>query len=157
MIPINEYMCTYDVDSKVKFNTPIRINGDEYIVVPWHCNILKHVIIKDAFVIKEIFGYQHPTYEDILHHLNIDIVGKYLSVGDVIYNKLIGEYYIIAREDNDKFNIISLHDGNRWSKPHLVNDIYAITYNEFYDMVGGDMTRFFYVGKSRNVIEVKEC
>ncbi len=55
--------------------------------------------------------------------------------GDIFERK--GDKYILAHiDDDDSVSLISLKDGNRWSKPLIVNNVISITEDEFITLVG---------------------
>jgi hypothetical protein len=55
-----------------------------------------------------------------------------LKVGDRLKISDMGEY-IIARSAINSIMLVSIESGNCWTKPHIVKDVYNVTYGEFCD------------------------
>lgn len=155
MIKLSTYMKPLDVDSIVTLDTEFTINGNKYKL---YRNVWSHeyALLTGVTIVGMIKPKGvSPTFRDIYEYLSVSIPA--LSIGDILYNHTLYEYSIISKVDNNSFNIISLDSGNRWSVAHNARDIYAITYDEFSDMVDGDIDRFSYVGKFNDVFVVKSC
>ena len=155
MIKLSKYMNPLDVDSIVRLDTEFTINGNKYKLYR-NSGSDTYALLTGVIII----GMINPkgvslTFRDIYEYLSISIPEKStLSIGDILYNHSLNEYTIISKVDSNSFNITGLDDGNRWSVAHTTRDIYAITYDEFSDMVG-DIDRFSYVGKFNDVFMVR--
>lgn len=155
MIKLSEYMQCVDVDAIVPLNTPIDILGKLHIINKWY-NKFTYTVVVEGIIIHEIITCGRDlTYGMLYNVLKIKSEKHTLSIGDILYNKNLNEYSIISKVDNNSFNIISLDNGNRWSVAHTTRDVCAITYDEFSDMVDGNIDMFSYVGKFNDVFVVK--
>ena len=158
LIKLSEYMNIIDVSKEVPLNKPIIILGKEHIITRWYDCYTYNVAV-DGLIIEEIITCdKNLTYGMLYNALGVKINNKTLSIGDILYDDNMERYYIIAHIDVYTINLISLHNGNKFSDSIKVDYIDKITFSEMLKLIHDyNIKDFNYVGNVKDVLMVKPC